>query len=284
MIDHILYNPKSNNGKGKEGIERIKLLYPADKLILTSVFEVESYAEYFANIPEEDRFILVGGDGTLHHFVNDIEGLEIDRDIYYQAAGSGNDFMIDVGRTAEEGPFIINDYIRNLPIVTVNGKRRRFVNNVGYGIDGYACEVADLQRETSRKKINYTWIVLKGFLGGYHPANAAVTVDGVVKTYNDVWLAPTMNGRYCGGGMMVTPGQDRLDPERNVSVAVMHSRSKFKVLIRFKTVFKGEHIKYRDMVEVIKGHEIRVVFDTPCALQIDGETVLGVLQYSVSVE
>ena len=36
------------------------------------------------------------------------------------------------------------------------------------------------------------------------------------------------------------------------------------------------------MVEVLTGHEITVKFDCPCALQIDGETVLGVTEYSVS--
>ena len=35
------------------------------------------------------------------------------------------------------------------------------------------------------------------------------------------------------------------------------------------------------MVDVTVGKEISVRFDRPCALQIDGETVLGVTEYSV---
>ena len=35
------------------------------------------------------------------------------------------------------------------------------------------------------------------------------------------------------------------------------------------------------MVKVFTGKEITVKFDRPCALQIDGETVLGVTEYKV---
>ena len=35
------------------------------------------------------------------------------------------------------------------------------------------------------------------------------------------------------------------------------------------------------MVDVLTGREISVKFDRPTALQIDGETVVGVTEYSV---
>ena len=35
------------------------------------------------------------------------------------------------------------------------------------------------------------------------------------------------------------------------------------------------------MVQILTGHEITVRFDRPTALQIDGETILGVTEYSV---
>ena len=52
----------------------------------------------------------------------------------------------------------------------------------------------------------------------------------------------------------------------------------------FPTIFKGEHVGHTEMVEVHTGHEIKVEFDVPCALQIDGETILGVTEYSVSAK
>ena len=40
-----------------------------------------------------------------------------------------------------------------------------------------------------------------------------ITVDGIKYTYKKVWLAPTINGRFYGGGMMPAPGQDRENNE-----------------------------------------------------------------------
>ena len=170
------------------------------------------------------------------------------------------------------------------PIILAGGDGtiNRFLNGIGYGIDGYCCEVGDKLRATSTKPVNYTAIAIKGLLFHYHPANAEVIVDSVSHTYRKVWLAPTMNGRYYGGGMEVAPAQDRLNAAREQSVVVMYGSGKLKTLIVFPSIFKGEHVKHKEMVEVLTGHEITVKFDRPCALQIDGETVLGVTEYSVS--
>ena len=115
----------------------------------------------------------------------------------------------------------------------------------------------------------------------FKPVNAKITVDGVTKEYKKVWIAPTMKGRYYGGGMFVTPKQDRFDPEGKVSAAVLHNSGALKTLMVFPSIFKGEHVKHTEMVEIRTGHEITVEFDRPTALQIDGETVLGVTSYTV---
>ena len=91
-----------------------------------------------------------------------------------------------------------------------------------------------------------------------------------------------MKGRYYGGGMMATPHQDRLDPERKVTCMVMNGAGKLRTLIAFPSIFKGEHVK-KSMVHVMKGSRIKVRFDRPVALQIDGETVLGVSEYTVKI-
>lgn len=159
---------------------------------------------------------------------------------------------------------------------------RYFLNGIGYGIDGYCCEVGDKQRLKSDKPVNYTAIAIKGLLFGYHRTLADVCVDGDTKAYRAVWLAPTMKGRFYGGGMMCAPGQNRLDPEGSVSTMVMTGKSKIKTLIVFPSIFKGGHIRHREMVTIRPGHEVTVRFNRPTALQIDGETVLGVTEYSVS--
>ena len=113
----------------------------------------------------------------------------------------------------------------------------------------------------------------------YKPVSARITVDGKSYTYKKVWLAPAMNGRYYGGGIMMSPDQQRLNSERKLSFVVVHGITRLGALPLFPKIFTGKHTVYKKYVEVISGHDITVEFSRPTALQIDGETVLGVTKY-----
>jgi len=277
----ILYNPLANNGKGLQTSEALRAMFPDDDLHFEDLTAIADYASYFADLSAGDVVILCGGDGTLNRFINDTEGLTLNREILYYAAGSGNDFRHDVCAADEENkPFPLAKYICDLPTVTVKDKTYRFLNGIGYGIDGYCCEVGDaIRQNTPDKAINYAGIAIKGLLFHYKPTNAKVTVDGETRTYKKVWLAPTMNGRYYGGGMEIAPAQDRLG-DGSLSVVVMHGSGKLKTLMVFPSIFKGEHISHKEMIDIRCGREITVEFDRPVALQIDGETILGVTSYT----
>lgn len=277
----VLYNPHAGNHHGEEEARKLDTLLPEAELQYIDMTTLPGYGDFFAGLPIGTDLILCGGDGTINRFINDCEGMDIPCDVLYFAVGSGNDFLHDLGKKKGDAPFSIKKYLSGLPTVTVKGKTYRFLNGIGYGIDGYCCEVGDKLRETSDKPVNYAGIAIKGLLFHYHPTNAVVTVDGVKHEFKKVWLAPTMNGRFYGGGMMVAPQQDRLDPERRVSVSLMFGSGKLKTLIVFPSIFKGEHIKHDEMCRVLSGHEIRVAFDRPTALQIDGETILDVSEYTV---
>ncbi len=276
-MQFAIYNPLSNNGRGKEQAE--KLCELSDNVQLIDITEIKSYKELFDGVKEEDKIVICGGDGTLNRFINDTREIEYKASIFYYPTGSGNDFAKDIGMKEGGEPECIDKYIKNLPRVLVNGEARLFINGVGYGVDGYCCEVGDKLREKSNKPINYTSIAIKGLLFYYKRTNATVTIDGVIKKYRNVWIAPTMNGRYYGGGMMPTPNQDRLSESRELSLMLMHGSGKLKTLVVFPSIFKGEHIKKPKMVEVLTGKDITVRFDRPTALQIDGETVLNVIEY-----
>ena len=52
-------------------------------------------------------------------------------------------------------------------------------------------------------------------------------------------------------------------------------------MIIFSKIFKGEHVKYKKNVSIFSGNTIKVEFNSPRSLQIDGETILGVTSYIV---
>ena len=274
----VLYNPIANNGRSREAVETlVAKLGPR----CTFCDVTKGYAELLAALTEKDAVLLCGGDGTLNRFINDTEGLSLPCDVLYYASGSGNDFARDISLSRGDEPVSIKRYLRDLPEVEVKGRRYRFLNGVGYGIDGYCCRVGDELRAIPGKKVDYTAIAIKGLLGKFKPKNAKVTVDGETHTYHKVWLAPTMNGRYYGGGMIATPEQDRLAKD-GVSLLVWHGSGSLKTLMLFPSIFKGEHVKHTKHTAILRGREIEVVFDSPCALQIDGETVLNVTSYRVT--
>ena len=278
---YILYNPLSAN---KQGLEYSNLLLgssvPADAKMI-DVSSIIDYADFWANIDfEKDTVVLSGGDGTLNRFINANYDRTLPKNLFYFAAGNGNDFKNDVAN-GESALIPLNEYMKDLPTVTINGKTTYFINGIGFGIDGYCCEEGDRLKAKSDKPVDYTAIAIKGLLFHFKPRNAKVTVDGVTKEYKKVWIAPTMKGRFYGGGMMVTPAQDRLSKEGKVSSAVLYGAGALPTLIVFPSIFKGEHVKHTKMVDIREGHEVTVEFDRPTSLQIDGETVLGVTSYTV---
>ncbi len=284
-MKYILYNPNAGDGQTKKAVDALQASY--ENTVLINMDRMSSYKTFFNGLEKDADIILCGGDGTLNHFANATKDITIENSIYYFPLGIGNDFARDLGYEKYAAPdFCVNEYLTELPSVTVNGETRLFLNNVGFGIDGYCTEVGDKLREQNRKNetnrpIDYTEIAIKGLLRYFKPRNAVVTVDGKKYTYNKVWLAPCMNGRYYGCGMMAAPKQNRRGTEHKVSLVVFHGADKLRALMIFPSIFKGEHVKYAKQVSIFEGHDITVEFDRPTPLQIDGGTILGVTSYSV---
>lgn len=282
MSISILYNPLAGHGKICTLADTIAAKYEnAEKYDLTAI---ESLPNFLSPLTPDDTVIICGGDGTLNRFINDTENISLSCRLLYAAGGTGNDFLKDIDKTPEDCPIDISEYVKDLPTVEVNGKKYRFLNNVGFGIDGYCCEVGDAKKAAGETDINYTSIAIKGLLFGFKPVNATVKVDGKEYSYKKVWLAPTMKGRYYGGGMMATPDQNRLASDGKLSLMLFHGHGKLATLIAFPSIFKGEHVKKEKMVAIHEGYDFEVTFDSPCALQIDGETILGVTSYKATAK
>lgn len=275
---YILYNPLANSGNGADILPDLDAFINDEKVTcdMTSV----NYKDIINSMGDDDYIVICGGDGTLNRFVNAVDCDNIAQDVLYYASGTGNDFATDLGKKRCDAPFSIKKYLTGLPSVTVNGNTYKFINGVGYGIDGYCCEEGDNLRASGATSINYTSIAIKGLLGKYKPTGGSIIVDGVEHKYKKIWIAPTMHGRFYGGGMNATPAQNRENGEGILSVMSFHDSSKLKTLMIFPNIFKGEHVKKTKNVSVFTGKEITVKFDAPRALQIDGETILGVTEYT----
>lgn len=281
-MKYVLYNPLASNKSGEAKARSINQKCPNPYYEFVDITSL-SKAELDEILFSEHEVILSGGDGTLNRFVNMISNNVPDKPINFYPSGSGNDFMRDVGDKYKIGELIrLNEYIKDLPVINVNGEQYRFINGAGYGIDGYSCAMVEKKMKGSGKKGSYTYEAFMGFLGSYKPGKARVTVDGVTREYEDVWMISSMQGRYFGGGVMIAPNQDRLNPEHTVSVVVVACKSRIRALTAFPSIFKGKHLKYTNLVHIFNGKSVSVEVDEPSSLQVDGEPIHGVTSYTVS--
>ena len=279
---YLLYNPKSNNenndlnvvleGKSEYNVKSISLLECDVK-------------ELIATLTPEDKLLVCGGDGTISRFASNNYGVEFPCPVHVLKSGTGNDFVRDINENEVEKIEKLKDirpYLKNLPTVEAGDVKARFINGAGFGFDGEVCLEVENQKKRSRKKANFTLAALKLILSSYKKTKARVVVDGVERVYEDVWMVSAMKGRFYGGGMMITPDQDR--DGGNMSVMVFHGCSRLRALTIFLTVFKGTHVKYKNIIDIVEGKNLYVEYDRPTVLQIDGDVVMDVQSFKAYMD
>lgn len=277
-MNYILYNPKSGQKNSENKLEQLKQELNLPDATGLSVLDI-NYNDFLNSLTKEDNVYICGGDGTINRAVNILYNKELVCPFYYHAKGTGNDFATDVAKEMVNNCFYLNDHIKHLPRVIVSGEEYRFVNGIGFGIDGEACRVADEKAARGETKIDYAAISVNLLLFHYKKPKATVEIDGKTYIFKNVWLASSMKGVYYGGGMKIAPNQNRY--EDDLTFVCLHRRCRLTTLIAFPSLFKGEHINKKGLTTIIKGKHIKVTFSHPMSLQIDGETKLNVTSYEV---
>ena len=273
----ILKNPLSS-GAGEENLnEKIRSCpeFEGKTFEENDITKMTDMVAFLKGLAPEDEVVIVGGDGTLNHLANDIRGYHPVNNIYTYAAGNGNDYVRDVRKPdeAEKKLFRINDDIVDLPVVVIDGKAYSFLNNVAYGIDGEVCVVGEDQKAAGNTDVNYTSIAIK-LMFKYKPCDVHYVVDGKSYDFKKAWLSPVMNGKFYGGGMMITPNQDRKTGK--ISSTVFYGSGKIRTLMIFPKIFSGEHVKYVKNITMLEGEEMEVSTSEPKHVHIDGEVVRDV--------
>jgi diacylglycerol kinase family enzyme len=280
---YILFNPLSSNGKSIEVMEKLKgkLAKDGHPSEAFDIIEVSKDIDSFLKrTDKDDKVVILGGDGTLHYFVNGIRNIVIEQEIFLYKGGTGNDFS----REFKNKEIInITPYIRELPTFKVNGEEtdKIFINGVGFGLDGAVCCGVN---DSGTKKSGIAYIKnLLSLIKHFPRYDLEVWVDGVRHTYKKVWLATVTNGKYFGGGMKISPVSDRTDDI--LELYVIHSVSFLKLLFIFPTIFIGKHMLFKKVgISLVKGRQFKLVSNAPIPFQSDGEVVIGVNEFEVNIE
>ena len=221
--------------------------------------------------------IIVGGDGTLHRFVNGIRYIQNNSKVLLYRGGTGNDFSREFPK---QMLIDITDRIKNLPTVAVNGQEELFLNGCGFGADGEVCLMME-DKSNKKKGLNYFKSAIM-LLKNFKRYNLDIEVDGVRHTFKNVWFAVVNNGRYFGGGMKITPESDRYDGI--LEACIVHSVSFWKIFLIFPLIFIGKHMWFKHLgISVLKGQSFNLVADSPQVFQTDGEVVKEVSQFEIKI-
>ncbi len=282
-MNYLLYNSLSSSLKGeekaKEKADILSQRFP--DLKLTNLVDLDHDAFVF-NLKSDDNVLLAGGDGSLNHFINAIHGIDLPCPFYLVPNGTGNDFAKDnADKIDDDGLIRLNELLHNLPCVEVNGKAYRFFNGTGLGIDGDTCNEANHQKEKGKKKISYVKIGLDLILKNYQTTTATVEINGKTYTFNDVFMASSMYGKYFGGGILIAKHQDRAN--KKLTFFVAKAKGKIKTLLALNSVNNGKADKIPKTIQYFETEEVKVKFSTPHALQIDGEIIENVTEYRAYV-
>jgi len=267
----FIINPAAGNGEAKNTINLIH-----SKLEDTGLEYSISISGYVGDVERlsveavENGYtdiVAVGGDGTVLEAFNGLFNKNVNLGLI--PAGTGNDFvkMININKNFEEAiDKIIEGNTKVIDIGVVNDTH--FLNVVGMGIDGEIVKKTEQVKKIIKGSPAYIYSTFSTLIN-YKCKNVRIEIDGEV--YNrKVYLVAVGNGKYFGGGMMVTPGAE-LDSE-NFEIVIINEMARSKFAILFRKVFSGNHV-HEDPVEVFYGKNVKIISEDPLMVNADGNII-----------
>ncbi len=279
MIYHFILNPKSGRPRRHQNLESViksacrqrKLSYHI--YYTTCAGDATEYVRSMIRISEErQRFICVGGDGTLNELANSApcnNNIEIGVIPY----GSGNDFVRnftnkDLFSSIEaqiDGDVISFDLIKCNDFYSVN------LTNIGFDC---ACAVYASKMKKYKfisPAFSYTLGVLNTFFKKIGIKMKLTFDDGEV--WNGTYtLATVANGMFYGGGWQAAPKADLTDGIMEVCAVDKITRAKFISMVgKYKTGDFFDSPRILAMMHHKRVTHFKMEFEKPESICLDGE-------------
>lgn len=224
------------------------------------------------------RFIVAGGDGTVHHAVQALAGTGCALGIV--PLGSGNDLarVLELPRDPEAAFRVaIEGAVRPIDVGCAGGVL--FPGVASFGLDGEATRFAAERTRRMRGPLLYGYAALRT-LGRFTPFEARVVYDGAAFEGRVMFVAVANSGRY-GGGMRIAP-EARLD-DGLLDVVIVREVSRAELLLWFGRVFGGTHVRHPAVVTA-RAARVEVSTDRPMTISADGEVLARTGREPVAVE
>ncbi|MBP3308888.1 MAG: YegS/Rv2252/BmrU family lipid kinase [Clostridia bacterium] len=296
MIYHFVLNPMSGKSlkAAKKTVEEMteKIRKACQKRQLsyriyytTSVGDATEYVRSMINTTQDrQRFICVGGDGTINEIVNSAPSLP-NIEFGVIPNGSGNDFVRNFTNTELFSD--IDAQIDGAPMALdlIKWNDSYCVNMINIGFD---CSVV---KEASRLKrfkfispgLSYLFGVFIAVFKKYGTKMKLIFDDGeVIDT--TLLLTAIANGRFCGGGFNSNP--EALLDDGIIDLAIIKKVSRFTFMGLLGAYKKGTYLSNKRAQKYITYKRVshfKMEFDGPIPICVDGE-IKGAKTIDFSVE
>jgi len=263
----ILFNPKSRLGNNQKLLHKIETMIrnQGHAVVLKNVLTIGDTDGFLEQFKSTDRFVIVGGDGTLHQLVNTINIQHVSQDVTMVQAGTGNDFLRSL--KSKDALISVKQSLMDLPHVVYKDKKQYFINGVGIGLDGYVGHIVDESR-IKKSKLGFFKATLKG-LASYKPIHVTLKMQDRQIESKKTWFVAVMHSAYFGGGMKIAPNASR--SSKTLEVVVVKDCPKWLLFIIFPTIYLGWHTLFKSYVEFYQTKEIHISTTKKTYAQFDGE-------------
>ena len=219
--------------------------------------------------------VAVGGDGTVNEVVNGIAG-RTGVELAIVPRGTGRDFVRTYGishrldcaiHTALDGRTREIDLGR-ARFRSWQGETREayFANIASAGMSGAIAKRANETSKALGGRASYLWATVAVF-AGWRTAEISVEANGEVRR-SPMHLVVVANGRYFGGGMMITP---EADPDDGAfEVLVIGNLTKRDLLLTLPKTYFGRHLPH-PKVELVRAAKVEIEAEEPLPIELDGE-------------
>ncbi len=279
MIYHFILNPKSGRSRKLQNLEdSIKVACRARQLTYhiyytTQVGDATSYVRSMVNISSErQRFICIGGDGTINEIVN---SAPCNPNVEFGVIpnGSGNDFVRNFSKRELFSSIEAQIDGETIPLDLIKCNDTYCVNMVNIGFDcsvvRYAADMKNVKRISPA--LSYIFGVVVAVFHKFGTKMRLIYDDGTV-VEDIMTLTAIGNGRFCGGGFNTAPIAYLNDGLMDICAIKKVSRFKFFTLVG--SYKKGTHLQNKRALKVIdysQHKHFRMEFDAPVPVCIDGE-------------
>ena len=280
MIYHFILNPNSASGRRprrhmedaiKEACSKRQLSYHI--YYTTCVGDATEYVRSMIRISNDrQRFICIGGDGTINEIVNSApQNPNVEFGVIPN--GSGNDFVRNFTNLKKfyDIDAQIDGSTISLDLIKCNDNY--CVNMVNIGFDCAVVKEASKLKKIKLFSPGFSYIlgVIVVLFRKFGTKMKLIFDDGEVID-KELTLTAIGNGKFCGGGFMAAPRALLTDGVLDVCAIRKISRLTFIKLV--KCYKSGTYLENAKAMRIIRHRRVshfKMEFETPLPICIDGE-------------